>query len=640
MTKSLTDVNKVDSHSFELIKRAEYAAALEVIQALETPSSYDIQNAGICLWGMGKLSDALEWMYRARASGLEVAKVDIAALQHLQGRNDLALSTLETIDSAQLSPFERVRGLYTHAEILRLNESLNQSIVRFQEAWYACQICDDTDRREPIATSLALAMHAQGDERAEKWLERAEKHVVPMRRTQIKLQKAIMSSFSGQHKQGRKLLSEITLEGQMKFNKVLYHYLEGLVLTDDADKAIAALERAAVESTGMEVREFEILARLRISALELKRGQTASARAQLARIERLPMSRVNASEWKMRRGNVANAEGNAELARRLTSEATSELKSLEYHREYAWAQLSLARVEINHGSDAGQRLDELADTCQFIGLKLLSSELSVTPQLEQLPQYCSDYALQSLGLTRKAQKQGVKRYDLKLFGDAELHADGRAVRLRSVRMLDLIAYLHTHPEAKLDEVIASVFNSTTDRQSAQNHFAQLRHLVGKQLPGLHIEPNKRLKTYRLHSDIAFESDFERAQTLLASGDGQSLKAALALRTGPLLRDVEGEWASELRSELDHRYTKAGFRAMARLYDEGNVSDALEIGERLLEVDPFDRMVAAYCVEIVRELHGAWAARQQLEGYIALYRDEQLPAPENLLALRNNLTAIN
>ncbi len=640
MNTPLTTFNKPDQRSYELLQQGQYAAALTVIQALETPSAYDLHNAGICLWGLGDLSEALEWLHRARAGGLMLASVDIAALQYLRGHKAHALEVLETLDMTQLTPFECVRALYTHAEILRLNEFLSQSISRFHEAWYACQVNEDTERREPIAISMALALHAQGDEGAEKWLSRAEKYAQPSRKTYIKLQKAIILSYRDHQQYGKDVLRETKIQCEPPFNQVLYHYLEGLVWTDNADRAIAALERAATEAASAEFREFEILARLRISALELKRGQTSSARAQLARIERLPMSRVNASEWKMRRGNVANAEGNAELALRLTSEATNELKILEYHREYAWAQLSLARVEVNHGSEAGQRLDELADTCQFIGLKLLSSELSLTPELEQLAPHCSDYALQSLGLTRKAQKQGVKRYDLKLFGNAELHADGRAVRLRSVRMLDLIAYLHTHPEAKLDEVIAAVFTQTTDRQSAQNHFAQLRHLVGKQLPGLHIEPNKRLKTYRLYSDIAFESDFERAQTLLASGDGQSLKAALALRTGPLLHHVEGEWASELRSELDHRFTKAGFRAMARLYDEGNVSDALEIGERLLEVDPFDRMVAAYCVEIVRELHGPWAARQQLEGYIALYRDEQLPPPENLLALRNNLTAIN
>jgi len=638
---ALTTINKAEQRSYKLLQRTEYGLALAIIQALESPNGYDLHNAGICLWGLGNLSEALTWMYRAKNTGLEVASVDIAAIQHLQGNNDLALNTLESVDEAKLRPTEYVRALYTHAEILRLNQNLSQSITRLHEAWVACETFDYSEGREPIATSMALALHSQGDEAAEKWLDIAVRYANPMRRDYLGLQKAILASYHGQHALGFEILQEIAIDGATPFIQTLYYYLKGLVLIDsDSQKALEALHTAASVAAKSGLREFEIVARLRTSALELKGGQTASARAQLARIERLPMSRVNASEWKMRRGNIANAEGHIDLAKQLTLEARNELKSLEHHREYAWAQLSLARVEADHGQNASQRLDELADTCQFIGLKLLSSELSLTPNLEQLASHCSEYALQSLGLTRKAQRYTTKRYYLKLFGNAELRADGRAVSLRSNRMLDLIAYLHTHQDAKFDEVINAIFASTADRQSAQNHFAQLRHLVAKQLPGLHIEPNKRLKTYRLHSEIIFESDFERVERLLGNEDEHSLREALDLRGGPLMVNVEGEWASDMRHQSDHKYSKAGFRAMARLYDEGHKKDALGLGERLLEVNPLDRMVAAYTVEIVGELHGQWAARQQLESYIAHYREQGLPPPENLLALCKNYSAVN
>jgi DNA-binding SARP family transcriptional activator len=634
-------MNTPEEQSIALMQRGEYRAAFAVIAALAEPTAYDLHNAGICWWALGDLDEALNWIHRARRAGLEVAKIDIAALQHLAGRNDEAIKTLDSVDTALLRPSERVRALYTHAEILRLNQALSQSISRLHEAWYECEMIGDADRREPIATSLALALHAQGDEAADKWLKRAEKHAAPGRALFVRLQQAIIACYRGQHEAGSKLVNEVTPNDEGPFVRTLYHYLNGLLnIESNEEIALRALEAASEAAAEGELHEFQVLARLRSSALELKRGQPVAARAHLARIERLPMSRVNMSEWKMRRGNVASVEGQADLAKRLAIEATNELKGLEHHREYAWAQLSLARVEAQHGGDPSARLDELADTCQFIGLRLLTTELSVTPNLDELGQHCSEYAAKTLGLTCKPQKHVVRRYDLKLFGEAELRADGRAVRLRSSRMLDLIAYLHIHPEAKLEEVISAIFAQTKDRKSAQTHFAQLRHLVNKQLPGLHIEPNKRLKTYRLYNEIALESDFETAQSLLSKGDGSSLKQAIALRGGPLLANVEAEWASELRHNVDHSFSKVGFRAMARLYDEGHANDALELGERLLEIDPFDRMVAAYTIEIVREVHGDWAARQQLETYIARYREEALPPPENLLTMRSRFGAMN
>jgi hypothetical protein len=285
------------------------------------------------------------------------------------------------------------------------------------------------------------------------------------------------------------------------------------------------------------------------------------------------------------------------------------------------------------------RFDELADTVQFIGAGLIDAELGLTPDLERLSAGLSPYALSTLGLRRSPTFEPaltVRGYRLIAFGRAELHGDGRPVRLRTARMIDL----HTHPAARLEEVLRAVFADAVSSEAARSYFGRLRHLIHRQLPGLRVEPQRRLKTYSLEADVPLTSDFEEVNALLGQGDSSAFRRALALRRGSLLEEIGASWADELREQIDHRFTSAGFRTMARLYDAGDLPAALEVGARLLEINALDPMVAAYRVEILREVEGERSAHRALEESLAVFKRERLEPPEQLLALRGRLALLN
>lgn len=650
LNKPSTTVNNSDSPSAscdsiarDWLSNGEYARAFERLEALIEPTRDDVHNAGIALWGLGRLEDALEYLNRALALGAPLAVVDIAALESLRGDGQRAADRLARLNLETLTPFERVRALYTHAEILRHNEALSASAARFHEAWYACEIAGDADRREPIALALALTLHEMGDAtRAEGWFNRAERFASPPRLDLVRLERALSAARRGLMLPGLTLLETLGTRALSPYRRALADLLEGWChSSSDPERAVTALERAAGADTG--TRELEIPARLRLSAVQLSLGQTLQARVEVARTARLPMNRVRRNEVKVRRANVALAEGNAPEALRLALEARTDLEALEHHREFAVAQLAVARASPPDSPEMIARFDELADTVQFIGTGLIDAELGLIPDLERLTVGLSPYALATLGLQRPAapaETPRVSGYRLLTFGRAELHGDGRPVRLRTARMIDLLAYLHTHPAARLEEVLRAVFADAASIEAGRSYFGRLRHLIHRQLPGLRVEPQRRLKTYSLEADVPLTSDYEEVNALLAQGDPSAFRRALALRRGDLLEEIGASWAGELREQIDHRFASAGFRAMARLYDAGDLMAALEVGVRLLEINALDPMVAAYRVEILREVEGELAAHRALEESLAVYRRERLELPEQLLALRGRLTLLN
>jgi len=652
LNKSSTSVNNPDSSGAscdpiarEWLVNGEYARAYERLAGLNTPTRDDVHNTGIALWGLDRLEEALGYLHRARALGAPLAVVDIAALESLRGDGVRAADRLSRLDLETLTPFDQVRALYTHAEILRHNEALSASAARFHEAWFACEIVGDEDRREPIALALALTLHDMSDAgRAEGWFNRAEHHATPPRLDLVRLERSLAAARRGLVAPGIALLGTLNPEALSPYRRALADLLEGwCYATSDPERAIAALERAAISSATTGTQELEIPARLRLSAVRLSLGETLQARADVARIERLPMNRVRRNEVKVRFANIALAEGDAGEALRLALEAKADLETLEHHRQFAVAQLAVARASTPNSPQMTARFNELADTVQFIGAGLIDAELALTSDLESLSAGLSPYALLTLGLQRSPMLEpalSVRGYRLIAFGRAELHGDGRPVRLRTARMIDLLAYLHTHPAARLEEVLRAVFADAVTGEAARSYFGRLRHLIHRQLPGLRVEPQRRLKTYSLEADVPLTSDYEEVNALLNQGDPSAFKRALALRRGALLEEIGASWAEELREAIDHRLTSVGFRTMARLCDARDFPSALEVGARLLEINAFDPMVAAYRVEILREVEGELSARRALEESLAVYTRERLEPPEQLLALRGRLALLN
>jgi tetratricopeptide (TPR) repeat protein len=299
------------------LSNGEYARALERLEAMIAPLPDDVHNTGIALWGLERLEEALEYLHRARALGAPLAVVDIAALESLRGDGERAADRLARLNLETLTPLGQVRALYTHAEILRHNEALSASAARFHEAWYACEIAGDANRREPIALSLALTLHEMGDAgRAEGWFNRAERFAAPPRLDLVRLERALTAAQRGVVLPGLTLLKTLEAVTLSPYRRALADVLEGWChAISDPDRAIAALERAAASSAATGTRELEIPARLRLSAVRLSLGDTLQARADVARIERLPMNRVRRNEVKVRRANVAHRRSAALGAR-------------------------------------------------------------------------------------------------------------------------------------------------------------------------------------------------------------------------------------------------------------------------------------------------------------------------------------
>ena len=113
-----------------------------------------------------------------------------------------------------------------------------------------------------------------------------------------------------------------------------------------------------------------------------------------------------------------------------------------------------------------------------------------------------------------------------------------------------------------------------------------------------------------------------------------MRKALAVYTGPFLPRSEGQWAEELRWDLEWSVVRSGLLAVEELFRQERYKACIELAERLIEINPLEAGISVLMVQAVKELHGALAARAMLEQVTARFRSAIGEVPEAIEQLRS------
>lgn len=171
---------------------------------------------------------------------------------------------------------------------------------------------------------------------------------------------------------------------------------------------------------------------------------------------------------------------------------------------------------------------------------------------------------------------------LTLFGPPTIERDGDALAMPFERRGQLVAYLALKggwvPRAELAALL-------WPDQAAKLAYTNLRKALFRlqSLPGAPaVESNAASVRVDLPTDVA---DFERARA------GGRVADALALRRGELLAGFDDDgneaWSAWLRFERDRLRAQWRETALARLAEDMDADQAIELAARLLDADPLD-----------------------------------------------------
>lgn len=189
----------------------------------------------------------------------------------------------------------------------------------------------------------------------------------------------------------------------------------------------------------------------------------------------------------------------------------------------------------------------------------------------------------------------VRLHDL---GKPALLVDGRPAQTRVSKTVELLAFLLTADGfgATREQLLNALFDGRAD-PSSRSYLRTAIHWLKVALPeevGLETEG----EVVRLHDAELIRSDSFDALVLLDEGAAaqgaarmRTTQGALALLArGEFLAGCESAWALERRGQIERRADDARHAAAEITYAQGQLKEALQMTEEILEADPFREAV--------------------------------------------------
>ena len=186
-------------------------------------------------------------------------------------------------------------------------------------------------------------------------------------------------------------------------------------------------------------------------------------------------------------------------------------------------------------------------------------------------------------------KEHTARWSLKLFGGFELYdRHGARIRLPTKNARALLAYLAVQPGRPQvrEKLMALLWGERSDKQ-ARHSLNQTLVQIRKAVPGTDggfLESDRESVTFVPGS---IDVDVLKFRALVAEGSG----AAVASYKGTFLdglgiREASfDDWLSAQRSELHTLACEALKAESERCVEEGRLAEAIDVGKRLVELDP-------------------------------------------------------
>jgi DNA-binding SARP family transcriptional activator len=205
--------------------------------------------------------------------------------------------------------------------------------------------------------------------------------------------------------------------------------------------------------------------------------------------------------------------------------------------------------------------------------------------------------------------------EIRLFGNVEIHVDGRLVSpIRSRKGTLLLAMLTLRHGKEVDrEFLASSLWSESVQAQAFYNLRQALVLLRKAL-GSHAyrltTPTNRTVRFDLSGGYADVDEFDG---LVRSENSASLRSAIALYRGPLLQEFVEDWLIDPRETRQLAYIKALATVAQECESTGAYSEAVQLMRHVVAINPWDEAQQ-------RGLMRALAANGELTAAATVYRE--------------------
>jgi tetratricopeptide (TPR) repeat protein len=620
------------------------ADGVALFERMTEPTPKDQCWAGQCLVILDRAQEGLLLLSQAAAQGFDDALPFVAGAYNVLGEVELMHSTLNGIDLARLSPFAKACAVRDRGLLEYIEDRMPQALVAFEQAWTLAN-ADPVGRRAIRWFDMPLGLlHAElgRDQRALVYLDRAIKgnstaHLLGLR--------ALSLTYLGRLEEAA---ADLKLARQDHLSPALpsatFERISGVfnMVRGSYNDAVQHLLEAVALARAQGNQQTEFFACLNLATLATVDESFSLARGYIARSRGLAETVSMHAHLALRHGSLLVRAGEVTAGLESLRLALKGLQSLGVEREVGIAHLHLAEGLFRDGQDA-EAFAQLAlavDARHALGHgTMLAAELRGLPLVFEHVSLCKhgDYVFVLLEDWRALERNGPSEVVLTTLGGYDLRFKGKPIRLNAglTRTVEVLAFLLDRGEVSIDQIQLSVFADHYPEQ-AKSYIHLVRQLVAKAIPGLSVPYEQTSKTYKLMTHgVRVTWDALEVQKALKIGGELGVRKALALYTGPFLPRSEGQWAEELRWDLEWSVVRSGLLAVEELFRQERYKVCIELAERLIEINPLEAGISVLMVQAVKELDGVLAARSMLEQVTARFRSSIGEVPEAIEQLRSS-----
>lgn len=303
-----------------------------------------------------------------------------------------------------------------------------------------------------------------------------------------------------------------------------------------------------------------------------------------------------------------------------------------------WTLLHLTEANAVQGNSeaATQTLRAAADSHLMLGGQQdLTAELAALPRTRALLAALPPEAYERALCHAKSEVTPVARVHLVTLGRIEIQVNGHPVRTRLRRAVEVLAFLLLRGPTRLETLQDEVLHGMPLARS-RNYLHQVRHKLGRLLPGLGVLYDADTRTYGLQAEgIELTCDWQQLGERMRASPGEFLQGS-SLGALDFFPGIGSEWIRQERERVSRWIVRVGLETMEDWYQVGNYAGCVNLAERLIEIEPLDGNLHDFLIRATFELQGRGAASARCRESGRMFAREVGHVPQSLQELSRQL----
>jgi DNA-binding SARP family transcriptional activator len=593
---------------FALSSTGNHAQAYERYCAQASTTPEDDRWAGACLLTLGQFERAKVLLSKAIRRGCHEAKIQLAMSYNALMDFKRTENILAELEVSTLSSFDQVLAASAAGTLAVMQGQRRLALSHLEHGWQVALANDDCEvLRSRVVQSLAILNHLCGrDARAETLFELALPNASDTQRCSILSTRAMSRTYLGLFDAARLDLAQAAdLARESSANTALLACAAAVLerACGQTHTAIEAFRAVSQKARNADDPETELYAELDLTALHTELDLYDQAQAHLARAKQLSNQPYLDAVIKLRWGALL-ARQNDPLTMVVLEESIKIFTGFSAEREVAWSNLHLAEagLRLNRPDVTEQAIRQALTFRHAFGPAVLNIELRTLPVLLEHLSHLKQAGHVLFEDWKLNNQTRPLRLELRFFGDTGVLVNGASVKLRYKRSLEVLAHLVLQPSGSMKELLTDLF-ADEPAATARSYVHQVRYDLEKSGAGLRIEFDRASRKYALESDgPKFAADVLEFQTVLADKTESGLLRALELHRGPFLISSANDWAREQRERLIWAAIQVGLELIETSNSQNEFEHSFALINRLLELDPFNQVLAGCLVRAAKNLN--------------------------------------